>query len=118
MTFSDLLVHVEWLAGGIAGTAILAFGALYWVWNYGCQALERVADRIETAFQKADGEIRQDVIGVRAQVSAFQTDMYTKEMGGALESRLVTRIDRVEDKIDDRMDRVDSKMDEIIRSCK
>ena len=118
MNLSDMLMHLEWLMGGIAGTAILAFGGLYWVWSYGCDALDRTSFRIEQAFQKADGDIRQDINGVRAQVSAFQTDMYTKEMGGALESRIVTRIDRVEDKIDERMDRLGDKMDEFMRGSK
>jgi hypothetical protein len=118
MTLSDLLMHLEWLFGGVAGTAVLGFGALYWVWSYSCQSIDRASLRIETAYQKADNDIRQDVSGVRAQVSAFQTDMYTKEMGGALESRIVTRIDRVEDKIDERMDRLGDKFDEFMRVYK
>ncbi len=114
MTVDELLNHLEWLAGGIATTAVTACTALYWVWSYGASALEKACSRLE----KVDEAIRQDIDGVRAQVTAFQTDMYTKEMGGALESRIVTRIDRVEDKIDDRMDRLGDKFDEFMRICK
>ena len=118
MNLSDLLTHLEWLAGGIAATAVVAFGAVFWVWSDGKTQLEKAVQGVKTDYKGDDETIRADVVGLRNQVTAFQTGMYTKDDGGALESRLVTRIDRIEDKIDDRMDRLDGKVDQLMRNWK
>ena len=115
MTLSDLLTHIEWLAAGIATTAVVAFGALYWVWSFANAALKEAIASMRTEYQSADETIRSDLVGVRNQVSAFQTDMYKKEDAAALETKFFSRIDRVEDKIDDRMDRFDAKIDQLLR---
>ena len=118
MNLSDLLTHIEWLVGGVAATALIAFGAVYWVWNYGKTELEKAVQSVTNGYQSADSDLRGDLVGVRNQVIAFQTDMYTKGDGGALETKLVGRMDRLDDKIDDIRNRFEDKFDEFMRNCK
>jgi hypothetical protein len=96
MSLTDWLSHIEWLVGGAFGSALAAFCALYWVWDYARKSDEKV----RAEFCRADEKISDELKTVTEQMRAFQAYIYTRADANMLESKLFARTDRIETKVD------------------